>query len=140
MGTMQLPLEVFDLLVERLGREDALKVSQSIEASLEHVAERSKEIAAQRKLEAKDELRVELLNELATKADIVRLEHSTKADIARLEGATKADMARLEGTVKLELAKQDKKFTTYFVVLLIAFFVTNMETMKFVLNVLGLIK
>ena len=129
MGTMQLPLEVFDLLDKRLGREDALKVSQCIEASLEHVAERSKEIAAQRKLEVKDELRVEMLNELAT-----------KADIARLEGAAKADLARLEGTVKLELAKQDKKFTTYFVVLLIAFFVTNMETMKFVLNVLGLIK
>ncbi len=43
--------------------------------------------------------------QLATKADIARLEAATKADIARLEAATKADIAKLETSTRADIAK-----------------------------------
>lgn len=92
--SLNLPLDIYDTLERRLGRDDAMVVARSIEASLSHINERSREMADQRKLEAKEELKIELRDELATKADIARLEGTTKADIARL----------------------DKKFTVYFMV------------------------
>ncbi|MEW6695541.1 MAG: hypothetical protein AB1371_11460 [Pseudomonadota bacterium] len=54
---MNLPLEIYDLLERRLGRDDAMAVAKSIEASLTHIEERSREMAVQRKIEAKEELR-----------------------------------------------------------------------------------
>lgn len=74
MGTMNLPLEIYDILERRLGRDDAMVVAKSIEVSLSHINERSIEMANQRKLEAKKELKVELRDELATKADIAKLD------------------------------------------------------------------
>jgi hypothetical protein len=43
--------------------------------------------------------------QLATKADIARLEKVTTSEIAKLEGATKADIARLEKVATSEIAK-----------------------------------
>jgi len=43
--------------------------------------------------------------QLATKADIARLEQVTRGDIAKLEGVTKADIARLEGVTKADIAR-----------------------------------
>jgi len=94
MSGMNIPLEVYDLLERRLGRDDAMAVAKSIEASLMHIEERSREMAVQRKIEAKEELRVELRDEL-----------STKEDLAKLEGAMNARFERM-----------DKKFTVLFMV------------------------
>jgi len=55
--------------------------------------------------EQKVEIKKDLLLEIATKADIARLEGTTKADIARLEGTTKAEFARLEAEVKGEIKR-----------------------------------
>lgn len=44
------------------------------------------------------------VHQLATKADIQRLESATKADIQRLESATRADIERLEASTKADLA------------------------------------
>lgn len=38
MGSMNLPLEIYDLLERRLGRDDAMAVAKSIEASLTRCA------------------------------------------------------------------------------------------------------
>ncbi len=72
----------------------------------------------QRKLEAKEELKVELRDELAT-----------KADIARLEGATKADIAKL-----------DKKFTVYFMATIFTVIFLNQNALEFLAKLIGLIK
>ena len=85
MTTMKISFEVFDLLEKRLGRDDAIALAKTIDASLEHIEERSKAIAAQRKLEIKDELRIELRDELATKEDIAKLQMSAKEDIAKID-------------------------------------------------------
>ncbi|KLR56565.1 hypothetical protein, partial [Diaphorobacter sp. J5-51] len=82
---MNLPLEIYDLLERRVGRDDAMALAKSIELSLTHMEERSKEMAAQRKLEAKAELRTELRDELATKEDMAKLQGSVKEDLAKID-------------------------------------------------------
>ncbi|KLR58404.1 hypothetical protein, partial [Diaphorobacter sp. J5-51] len=81
---MNLPLEIYDILERKVGRDDAMAVAKCIEVSLVQMGERSKEMAAQCKLEAKDELRIELRNELATKEDLAKLQGSVKEDLAKL--------------------------------------------------------
>jgi hypothetical protein len=89
-------IELYQFLEERLGKEEARKVAEVIERGFEAIEKKAEEVALQKKLEIKDEL----TKELATKADIVRLEGEIKADIARLEREVKADIARLEGEIQ----------------------------------------
>lgn len=118
MSSMNLPLEIYDVLERKYGRDDAMATVKVIEASLSHMEERSREMAAQRKLEVKEELKIELRDEL-----------STKADIARLEGATKADIAKL-----------DKKFTVLWLITIFTVIFLNQNALEFIFRVLGLIK
>ena len=74
MSTMNLPLEIYQRLERRLGAEDAMAVTKSIEDALTHLEERSKEVSLQRKLEVREELRIEMRDELATKADMAKLQ------------------------------------------------------------------
>lgn len=125
MGGMNIPLEVYDLLERRLGREDAMAVAKSIEASLTHIEDRSREMAVQRKIEAKEEFRVELRNELATKEDLL---------------AVKEDLARLEGALREDLVKLDKKFSLYFLATIFTVIFLNQNALEFLARILGLIK
>ena len=118
MTNMNIPLEVYDILERRLGRDDAMAVAKSIEASFSHIEERSREIAIQRKLEAKDELKRELRDEL-----------STKEDLAKLEGRIEARFERL-----------DKKFTVLFMVMIFTVIFVNQNALEFLARILGLIK
>ena len=129
MSTMNISLEIYDILERKLGRDDAMAVAKSIEASMSYVEERSREIAVQRKLEVKEELKQELRDELATKADIAELAGATKADIARLEGQIKADIARLEG-------KMNVRFVATIAVILLV----NKDALMLMAHLLGLIK
>ncbi len=159
---MNLPIEIYAFLERRLGQDDAMVVAKSIEASLSHIEERSREIALQRKLEAKEELRIELRNELTTKEDLARLEGTMKEDMARLESAVKEDMARLEGTmkedmarlegtmkedmarlesaVKESIARLDKKFTVLWLTTIFMVIFVNKNALEFLASLLGLIK
>lgn len=120
-----------------------MQVARSIETSMSHVVERSKEIASQRKLEVMDELRKEMLDELASKADIAELKGdienvrlATKADITRSELAVKADISRLE----LSIVKQDKKFTVLFMITIFTVVFLNQNALEFLARLIGLIK
>jgi len=125
MSGVNIPLEVYDLLERRLGRDDAMAVAKSIEASLTHIEERSREIAAQRRLEAKEELRVELRNELATKEDLAKLEGLLREEIAKMD-------ARFE--------RMDKKFTVLFMVTIFTVIFLNQNALEFLARILGLVK
>jgi len=151
MSGMNIPLEVYDLLERRLGRDDAMAVAKSIEASLMHIEERSREMAVQRKIEAKEELRVELRDELSTKEDLAKLEGSVKEDLAKLEGSVKEDLAKLQGLVKEDLAKlegamnarferMDKKFTVLFMVTIFTVIFLNQNALELLARIIGLIK
>lgn len=58
-------------------------------------------------------LRASIEDELATKADILRLEASTKADIHRLEASTKADFHRLEAKFSEFKSDLESKFADF---------------------------
>jgi len=118
MSGVNIPIEIYDLLERRLGRDDAMAVAKSIEASLTHIEERSREMAVQRKIEAKEELRVELRDEL-----------STKEDLAKLEGAMNARFERM-----------DKKFTVLFMVTIFTVIFLNQNALEFLARIIGLIK
>jgi len=136
MSTMNLPLEIYDLLERRVGRDDAMAVAKSIEVSLSHIADRSKEMAAQRKLEAKNELRVELRDELSTKEDLAKLE----GQMHQLHAMTKADLAKLEGQIESRFERMDKKFTLMFAVTIFTVVFLNQNALEFLAKIFGLIK
>ena len=147
MSSMNLPLEIYDILERKVGRDDAMAVAKCIEVSLVQMGERSKEMAAQRKLEAKDELRIELRNELATKEDLAKLQGSVKEDLAKLQGSVKEDLAKLQGSVKEDLAKidarferMDKKFTNLFLILMFTVIFLNQSALEFLARLIGLVK
>lgn len=118
MNNMNIPIEVYDILERKLGRDDAMTVAKSIEKSLSHINDRSREIAHQRKIEIKEELRVELRDELTTKADL----------------------AKMEGSLRSEIAKLDKKFTVYFISTIFAVVFVNQNALEFLARLFGLIK
>jgi hypothetical protein len=122
---MNFPLEIYDVLERKYGRDDAMATAKVIETAISHLDERSREMAAQRKLEIKDELKVELRDELATKADIATLKGETKADIAKMEFA---------------LAKMDKKFTVLWLITIFTVIFLNQNALEFLVRLMGLIK
>jgi hypothetical protein len=77
-----IPLDIFELLEKKVGREDAKEVVKIIEESLTTIEKKAGDVALQKKLEIKDEL----TKELATKADIVRVEGEIKIVKTELEG------------------------------------------------------
>lgn len=90
-----LPLDVYQLLEDRLGREDAKVFAEAIEIAFDTMEKRAEALALEKKLEIKDEL----TKELATKADIARLEAKFEA---KLEGEIKALRQEMQ-TLKVEL-------------------------------------
>src|SRR4029453_15559370 len=58
-------------------------------------------------------LRPPIEDELATKADILRLEASTKGEIHRLEASTKADILRLEASPKGEIHRLEATISEF---------------------------
>ena len=118
MSTMNLPLEIYDTLERKLGREDAMAIAKSIEKSLGHIEQRSYDVAAQRKLEVREELRVEMKDELATKADL----------------------ATLRGEMNTRFERLDKKFTLMFGVLVFLIIFLNQSSLEFILKVVGILK
>ncbi|MCS6785467.1 MAG: hypothetical protein NZ524_00320 [Thiobacillaceae bacterium] len=126
---MNVPIEVYDLLERRLGREDAMAVAKSIEASLTLIEQRSREIAQSRKQEVKEELKRELRDEL-----------STKEDLAKLEGSIREEMARLEGRMEARFERLDKKFTVLFMTTIFVVIFLNQEALSFLAGLLGLVR
>ncbi|MGC8719377.1 MAG: hypothetical protein ACP5TY_05145 [Thermodesulforhabdaceae bacterium] len=97
-----LSIDLYQLLEDRLGREDARKLAEAIELAFDAMEKRAEALAIEKKLEIKDEL----TKELATKADIARLEGEIKTlrqEIqtlrADLEGKIESSRADLEGKI-----------------------------------------
>ena len=61
-----LPLDVYHILEDRIGREQADKVASAIEIGFDLIEKKADAVALQKKLELRDEL----THELATKADL----------------------------------------------------------------------
>ncbi|MBU1664832.1 MAG: hypothetical protein KKG92_05465 [Gammaproteobacteria bacterium] len=114
MSNMNLPIEVFDVFERKFGREDALVLGKALETTFSHFEERSVEIAVHRKIEAKEELKRELRDELATKEDIF--------------------------AVKESIAKLDKKFTVLFLASIFTTLFVNKDALTWFAQIIGLIR
>lgn len=88
------------------------------------------------KLEVKEELKTELRDELATKADIAELAGATKADIAELAGATKEAIAEM----KTDIAKLEGKMNARFVATIAVILFVNKDAIMLLAHLLGLVK
>lgn len=116
------------------------KVAESIEVSLAHIEKRSHEIAAQRKLEAKDELKHELRTELATKEDLANLRTELKEDIANVRTELKEDIANLRTDMIRMEARLERKFTILWLITLFTIVFLNQNALQFLARVLGVLK
>ena len=112
-----LTIDLLDTLNEKLGKEEAKKLAEAIEATYEGIDKKIESSTLQRKLELRDEL----TRELASKADLLAVE-------AKLEG--KIDTIRQEmQTIKIELegkiARLEQKFNFLIVLNIIALTLMN---------------
>jgi hypothetical protein len=117
--------EAYDRLEQKFGKDGAKEIVNVLDASLqaadskldkaiEGIKDKADFLITQKKFELKDEL----TKELATKSDIVRLEGEIKAN-------------------KIEL---DRKFTIMFLILLFTTIFVNQNALKFIAELLGLIR
>lgn len=145
--TLLLSPETYERLEKKLGKEEAKEIVNVLDASLraydkkvqetlESVRDKADFLITQKKFELKDEL----TKELATKADIARLEGLLKGDVARLEGLINEQVARLAGEIKTLKVELDRKFTIMFLILLFSILFVNQNAIKFIAELLGLIK
>ena len=113
-----LPVELYEILEDRLGREQA----HDIVKALENAADR---ISLQKKLELRDELS----KELAGKADLL---------------AVKADLQGTINTLKSDLQGEIKalrwEFKLYFAVITAVILLTNPRALDLLTRLLGVVK
>lgn len=76
-----LPVEIYDLLERKVGKEDAREVGKVILASFDAIERRAETVVVQKKAEIKDEL----TKELVTKEDSAKLEGRLNESIAAFE-------------------------------------------------------
>ena len=127
-----LPIEIFKILEDKIGREEAEKVSSAIELSLETIENKAKETALQKKLELKDEL----AKELATKADVLQAKTELRAEIKEV----RAEIQLVETRLNAKIDKNNLEMKLYFVILLSAIFITNANALELISKIIGLAK
>jgi len=147
-------IELYQFLEERLGKEEARKVAEVIERGFEAIENKAEEVALQKKLEIKDEL----TKELATKADIARLEGEIQTFKADFEGKISSLKTDLEGKIynlktdlegKISALKTDlegrisvlrMEFRVYFVILIAVIILSSPRAVDLIGKILGVVK
>jgi NDP-sugar pyrophosphorylase family protein len=120
-----IPIELYNKLEEKLGRETAIVVTEVLEASI-------KEAIKEGRSELKAAIYEDLKKELATKYDlkIVEAELRNEIDLVRKE----IDLVRKE----IELVRKDMKIMTIILIAVIIFL--NQNSLEFIARLLGLLK
>jgi len=103
-----------------------------IELGFRAVEKRAEEVALQKKLEIKDEL----TKELATKADIVRLEGELQTFKTDIEGKFPNLRTDLEG--KISVLRME--FRVYFVIILAVIILSSPRAVDLIGKILGVVK
>ena len=115
-----LPLEIYEILEKKVGRDEAKEVIRIIDASLETIEKRAEGAALQKKFEIKDEL----TKELATKADLLVL----KSDIGVLKSeiaVVRTEIAVLKTEIEGKIEKLNQKFNFMIILMIIALTLMN---------------
>ena len=134
--TMDIPYTFFTVLEDKFGREDATKIADGLKQVITQSEERTVERVKSAKFEVKDEVKRELVAELATKEDIARLEGATREDIAKLRGEVKEEIATLRGDFKA----LEGKMKLYFMTTIAVVVLLNKDALTLLGQILGLVK
>ena len=110
--------ELLEKLEEKVGKEEAEKIAQTIELIYNELDKKSESLANQKKLELKDEL----TKELATKADLILVK------------------TELEAKIEKEVLKLDKKFTIMFLILAFLIVFINKDAVELLIKLLPFAK
>lgn len=121
--------ELLEKLEQKVGKEEAKKIAQTIELIYNELDKKSESLAQQKKLELKDEL----TKELATKADlgILKTELEAKIEISYKE---------LEAKIEKEILKIDSKFTIMFIILAFLIIFINKDAVELIIKLLPFAK
>jgi len=121
--------ELLEKLEQKVGKEEAKKIAQTIEIIYNELDKKSESLAQQKKLELKDEL----TKELATKADmeILKTELEAKIEISHKE---------LEAKIEKEILKIDRKFTIMFIILAFLIIFINKDAIELIIKLLPFAK
>ncbi len=127
-----IPMDIFELLEKKVGREEAKEVVKIIEETLTIIEKKAQDVALQKKLEIKDEL----TKELATKADIVRLE----GEINTIRQEIQTVKIDLEGKIHSLKVDLEGKLRLYFLILLFTIILVSPKAIDLIRNFLGVVK
>jgi hypothetical protein len=113
--------ETYERLEKKFGKQEAREISEALDAvkqdaqkAIENVQQKADFLITQKKFELKDELTKEL--------------------------ATKADIVRLEGEIQKSKLELDRKFTIMFSILFFTTIFINQNALEFIAKLLGIIK
>lgn len=127
-----IPIELYDILERKLGKEDAREVGKVIQRTFDVIEEKAKEKIPVIKAEIKEEL----TRELASKADILVLKEEFFGEIKLL----RQEMETLRQEIKTDILRLDRKFTIMFIILFFTVIFLNQNALEFLVRVLGLVK
>lgn len=148
MSTMTFnTLRAYKALEPRLGAESADALVSAIDDAFTELSSRHNGTLLLKKSEIREELRIEMRDELATKADMAKLQ----ADMASLRGEMQSEMATLRGEMQSEMAalrgdmntrfeRLDKKFTLMFSGLAFLILFSNQSSLELILKIVGILK
>jgi hypothetical protein len=117
--------ELLEKLEQKVGKEEAKKIAQTIELIYNELDKKSESLAQQKKLELKDEL----TKELATKADLILVKTELEAKIDK-------EVLKLQNDIQ----KLDKKFTIMFIVLAFLIIFINKDAVELIIKLLPFAK
>jgi len=94
-----LPVEIYDTLERKVGRDDARAIGKVIEFSFNAIERKAEDVAIRKKFELKDEL----TKELASKADVLLVKTELKAEIDSVRGDIEKLGVELRAEFRAEL-------------------------------------
>jgi hypothetical protein len=100
---INIPMAIYDKLVEKFGKETAVEIAELIEDTQDYLEEKVVEETKKRKIELRDELR----KELATKEDILLVRQEIETVRQELNGKIETVRQELKG--EIEALRQELK-------------------------------
>lgn len=123
-------IELYQLIEEKVGKEEARKVASAIEIGLEAIEKKADAAALQKKLEIRDEL----TNELATKADLLILKEEFMGEMKVIRQEMQTIKVELEGKIE----RLNMKLNFLIVLMIIALTLMNPVMAEIIKNLLKL--
>jgi len=128
--------EFLEKLEQKVGKEEAKKIAQTIEIIYNELDKKSESLVQQKKLELKDEL----TNELATKADIYMVYQKLELLKTELEAKIEISHKELEAKIEKEILKIDRKFTIMLIILAFLVIFINKDAIDLIIKLLPFAK